>query len=186
VEFRDTRLQGVRQIVPRVFRDTRGHFFESFREDEFHAAGITHPFVQDNHSRSTRGTVRALHFQTQPGQPKLVRVARGRVFDVTVDLRRDSPTFGRWQGIELDDEEGHLLYIPVGFAHGFCALSEVADFVYKVGSYYDPATERGLLWNDPDLGVDWPVDAPILSERDAANPTLAELRGSLPRWPYPS
>lgn len=182
LEFHETSLEGVLLIEPRVFRDSRGHFLETWRQDLFEGAGIDCGFVQDNHSRSRRGVIRALHFQTHPGQAKLVRVARGSVHDVTVDLRRSSPTFGRWQGFDLDDETGRMLFVPVGFAHGFCVTSEVADVCYRVSSVYDPATEKGLAWDDPEVGVVWPTDAPVLSDRDRANPTLAELRDLLPDW----
>lgn len=182
MQFHQTELEGLLLIEPRVFGDDRGFFFESFRQDRFAEAGIEHPFVQDNHSRSVRHTIRALHFQTSPGQAKLVRCARGAVFDVAVDLRKSSPTFGRWQGFELSDENRRMLYIPVGFAHGFCCLTDVADFVYKVGSYYDAETEKGLAWNDPVVNVTWPSDTPILSERDQGNPTLSELADTLPDW----
>ena len=175
-----TRLDGPRLIEPRVLADGRGFFFESFRQDRYRAAGIDAEFVQDNHSRSVRGTIRALHFQIDPGQPKLVRVARGRAWDVVVDIRRNSPNFGEWEAFELDDERNLQLYIPIGFAHGFCALSDVVDFVYKVGSYYDPATERGIAWDDPRLGIAWPTDRPIVSERDRHNPTLAQVTDQLP------
>jgi dTDP-4-dehydrorhamnose 3,5-epimerase len=177
-----TRLSGPILIEPQVFGDGRGFFFESFRRDRYGAAGIDADFVQDNHSRSIRGTIRAFHFQADPGQPKLVRVARGRAWDVVVDIRRSSPTFGEWESFELDDERNLQLYVPIGFAHGFCALSDVADLVYKVANYYDPATERGIVWDDPDLGIPWPTDQPIVSERDRHNPTLAQIAGELPDW----
>jgi dTDP-4-dehydrorhamnose 3,5-epimerase len=177
-----TRLAGLILIEPRVFGDGRGFLFESFRREPYRAAGIGVEFVQDNHSRSLRGTIRALHFQADPGQAKLVRVARGRAWDVALDIRRSSPTFGEWEAFELDDERNLQLFVPIGFAHGFCAMSEVADFVYKIGSYYDPATERGIAWDDPDLGIPWPTDQPIVSERDRNNPTLAQIREELPAW----
>ncbi len=177
-----TRLAGLILIEPQVFADGRGFLFESFRREPYWAAGIDVDFVQDNHSRSLRGTIRALHFQADPGQPKLVRVARGRAWDVALDIRRSSPTFGQWESFELDDERNLQLYIPIGFAHGFCATSDVADFVYKIGSYYDPLTERGIAWDDSDLGIPWPADQPIVSERDRGNPTLAQIREELPAW----
>lgn len=177
-----TRLEGPLLIEPRVFADERGFFLESFRRDPYAELGIDHDFVQDNHSRSTRGTIRALHFQTTPGQPKLVRAARGRVFDVVVDIRPSSPTFGQWESFELDDEANRQLYVPIGFAHGFCVVSDVADFVYKVGSYYEPETERGIAWDDPDLDIPWPAAEPLVSERDRGNPTLAEQASELPAW----
>jgi dTDP-4-dehydrorhamnose 3,5-epimerase len=137
-------------------------------------------FVQHNHSRSVKGTLRGLHFQTSPGQAKLVRCMRGRIFDVAVDLRRGSPTFGRWEGYELDDERHRQLLVPVGFGHGFCVLSEVADVSYLLSSPYDPATEAGIAWDDPDVGVEWPVAEPLLSERDRSAPRLSEIAGELP------
>ena len=137
--------------------------------------------MQDNQSRSRRGTLRGLHFQTSPGQAKLVRCARGSIFDVVVDLRRGSPTFGRWEGFALDDESMRQLFVPVGFAHGFCVTSEVADVVYKCSSYYDPATEAGIAYDDPQIGIAWPVDVePIVSERDATAPRLADVADALP------
>lgn len=177
-----TRLNGPILIQPRVVADDRGFFLETYRREPYRDAGVLGDFVQDNHSHSTRGTIRALHFQTEPGQPKLVRVARGRVFDVVVDLRRSSPTFGEWESFDLDDEKHLQLYVPIGFAHGFCVVSDVADFVYKVGSYYDPETERGIAWDDPDLGIPWPAADPVVSERDRHNPTLTAMAADLPAW----
>lgn len=177
MKIHTTPIEGVLVIEPRVFRDERGFFLETFREEALAAAGVRVPLVQDNHSRSAKGTIRALHFQTSPGQPKLVRCARGSVFDVVVDLRRSSPTFRRTFSIDLSDENHLQLFIPVGFAHGFCVTSEIADFVYRCGSYYDAATERGIAWDDPELAIPWPTDAPLLSARDRSNPTLAEYPG---------
>ena len=177
----ETRLEGLVLLAPAVHGDERGFFLETYREDVWAEHGVTGPFVQDNHSRSKRGTLRGIHFQTSPGQGKLVRVARGRVFDVVVDLRRDSPTFGEWEGCELDDADGHQLWIPVGFGHGFCVLSESADFVYKCTSYYDPATEAGISFDDPDIGIDWPRDVELLySERDRVAPRLQDAAAGLP------
>ena len=176
-----TRLPGLVHLAPKVHGDARGFFVETFRAEAWAAEGVPTEFVQDNQSRSRRGTLRGLHFQTHPGQGKLVRVAQGRVLDVVVDLRRGSPTFGEWEGAELDDEHGHQLYIPVGFAHGFCVLSETADFVYKCTAYYDPATESGIRFDDPEVGVRWPEDVELLySERDHEAPRLAELADTLP------
>jgi dTDP-4-dehydrorhamnose 3,5-epimerase len=177
-----TRLSGPILIEPRVIADSRGFFLESYRRDVYRAAGIEADFVQENHSRSARGTIRALHFQADPGQPKLITVARGRAWDVVVDIRRSSPTFGEWESFDLDDERNLQLYVPIGFAHGFCALSDVVDLLYKVGSYYDPTTERGIAWDDPDLRIPWPIDQPIVSERDRHHPTLAEIAEELPAW----
>src|SRR3954464_11661433 len=177
----DTRLDGLVLLAPPVHGDQRGFFVETFRADTARRHGIPAEFVQDNHPRSRQGPLRGIHFQTPPGQGKLVRVARGRVFDVVVDLRRGSPSFGDWEGGVLDDEGGAMLWIPVGFGHGFLVLSEVADFVYKCTNYYDPATEAGIKFNDPDVGIEWPSEVELLySQRDADAPTLAEVRESLP------
>jgi dTDP-4-dehydrorhamnose 3,5-epimerase len=176
----DTRLDGLVLLEPTVHGDARGFFVETFRADVATAHGIPLDFVQDNHSRSRRGTLRGIHFQTHPGQGKLVRVARGKVFDVAVDLRRGSPTFGQWEGFELDDEHGHQLWIPVGFGHGFCVLSETADFVYKCTNYYDGATEAGIKFDDPDVGVQWPDIELLYSDRDRDAPRLSEIADSLP------
>ena len=176
-----TRLDGLVLLAPAVHGDERGFFVETYREDAWAAHGVPAAFVQDNQSRSRRGTLRGIHFQTHPGQGKLVRVARGRVLDVVVDLRRGSPTFGEWEAVELDDASGRQLWIPVGFGHGFCVLSDVADFVYKCTSYYDPATEAGIRFDDPDVAIAWPDDVELLfSERDRTAPTLADVADELP------
>jgi dTDP-4-dehydrorhamnose 3,5-epimerase len=175
-----TRLDGPVLLAPTVHGDERGFFMETYRADEWAAHGIPDGFVQDNHSRSRRGTLRGIHFQTHPGQGKLVRVARGRVLDVVVDLRRGSPTFGQWEGFELDDERAHQLWIPVGFGHGFCVLSDVADFVYKCTAYYDPETEAGIRFDDADVGIEWPAIELLYSERDRTAPRLAEIADELP------
>jgi dTDP-4-dehydrorhamnose 3,5-epimerase len=182
MELLPTRLDGLVLLAPRVFGDERGFFAETYREDAWAAEGVHGPFVQDNQSRSIGGTLRGIHFQTRPGQGKLVRCARGRVWDVVVDLRTDSPSFGEWEAVELSDENARQLWIPVGFGHGFCVLSDVADFVYKCTSYYDPATEAGIRFDDPDVGIEWPlaVSDAIYSERDRTAPSLAEARESLP------
>jgi dTDP-4-dehydrorhamnose 3,5-epimerase len=177
VQIHETALSGLLVFEPTVFHDHRGFVLETFRKEVLERAGIRDDFVQDNHSRSVKGTIRALHFQIPPGQSKLVRCARGSVFDVVVDLRKSSPTFKMTYSIELSDEKHQQLYIPAGFAHGFCATSEIADVVYLCGSYYDPTLERGLAWNDPQLGIRWPTDSPILSERDRSHPTLAQYPG---------
>jgi dTDP-4-dehydrorhamnose 3,5-epimerase len=169
-------------VEPATYRDERGFFLETFREDSYEKIGIRTRFLQDNHSRSVAGTIRAFHFQMSPGQPKLVRVARGVAYDVVVDIRRDSDTFGQWESFELDDDRNLQLYVPVGFAHGFCSLTETVDFVYKVGSYYDPLTETGIAWDDPDLAVPWPTSEPLVSDRDRTNPQLREIVQSLPAW----
>jgi dTDP-4-dehydrorhamnose 3,5-epimerase len=176
-----TRLQGLVLIAPTVHGDERGFFMETWRRDAWGALGVATEFAQDNHTRSRRGTLRGIHFQTDPGQGKLVRVARGRVLDVVVDLRRGSPTFGEWEGVELEDTTGAMLWIPVGFGHGFLVLSEVADFVYKCTNYYDPATEAGIRFDDPDVGIEWPSEVELLySQRDADAPRLSEVADSLP------
>jgi dTDP-4-dehydrorhamnose 3,5-epimerase len=169
-----TSLPGVLRIEPRVFGDDRGFFLESWNAERFASAGLNLDFVQDNHSRSARNVLRGLHYQLQNPQGKLVRVAAGAVFDVAVDLRRDSPYFGRWTGHELTAENHHMLWIPPGFAHGFVVLSDTADFLYKCTALYDAADDHALRWNDPALGIDWPVTAPLLSARDAAAPALAD------------
>lgn len=176
----ETGLDGLALIEPQVFGDDRGFFVETFSREAWRELGVEADFVQHNHSRSSKGTLRGLHFQTSPGQAKLLRCPRGKIFDVAVDLRRDSPTFGQWEGYVLDDEKHHQLYVPVGFAHGFCVLSEVADVTYLVSSLYDPDTEAGILWNDPEVGVEWPVDDPLLSKRDIEAPTLGEVAADLP------
>lgn len=176
-----TELDGLVRLAPAVHRDERGFFTETFRAEEWTAHGIEVFLVQDNHSRSRRGTLRGMHFQTRPGQAKLVRCARGAVLDVVVDIRRSSSTFGRWEAYRLDDEQMQQLFVPVGFAHGFCVLSEEADVLYRCSSYYDPATERGFAYDDPDVGVDWPQDLELtVSPRDRAAPALRELEDELP------
>lgn len=176
----ETKLDGTALIEPVVHGDARGFMVETFAQDEWAALGVDADFVQHNHSRSSKGTLRGIHFQTAPGQAKLVRCARGAILDVAVDLRRDSPTYGRWEAHVLDDERHRQLFVPVGFGHGFAVLSEVADVCYQVSSLYDPATEAGIAWDDPDVGVDWQVAEPLLSERDKSAPTLAEIGDSLP------
>jgi dTDP-4-dehydrorhamnose 3,5-epimerase len=173
MEFEPTRLPEVVLIKPRVFGDARGFFFESWQEQRFSDAGIVLPFVQDNHSQSTRHTLRGLHYQILQPQGKLVRVTRGEVFDVAVDIRRSSPRFGQWVGVVLSDTNRHMLWAPPGFAHGYLALSDEIDFVYKCTDYYAPEHERAIRWDDPDLGIRWPLPAdvtPILSGKDAVAP----------------
>ena len=182
MKFTQTDLPGVIVVELEVFRDSRGFFVESFHAEKFATGGIDATFVQDNHSRSRRGTLRGLHAQKDYPQGKLVRATRGVVFDVAVDVREGSPTFGRWVGYELSEENFRLLYIPVGFVHGFCVLSETADVEYKCTDFYRPGDELGVAWNDPEIGIDWPVEQPLLSEYYAANPALAALRGQLPRY----
>lgn len=162
-------------IEPQVFGDARGFFFESFNQKTFNeATGTNHPFVQDNHSRSSQGVLRGLHYQIQQPQGKLVRVARGKVWDVAVDIRKSSPTFGQWVGAELSEDNQHQLWVPPGFAHGFVVLSESADFLYKTTDYYAPEHERCIAWNDPQLAIRWPYEGePRLSAKDAQGLTLA-------------
>lgn len=167
-----TELPEVLLIEPRVFPDGRGHFFETWVGPRYRDAGIEFDFVQDNFSRSVRGTLRGLHFQEPKAQGKLVTVLSGRVFDVAVDIRRDSPRFGKWVGVELDGDSPRQLWVPPGFAHGFCVLSDRADFFYKCTEFYNPSTERSVLWNDPDLAIEWPIKDPVLSDKDAAAPLL--------------
>jgi dTDP-4-dehydrorhamnose 3,5-epimerase len=176
----ETKLGGLVLVEPQVHGDERGFMLESFAYEEWAELGVDVEFVQHNHSRSTRGTLRGIHFQTAPGQAKLVRCARGAIVDVAVDLRRDSGTYGRWEAHVLDDEKHHQLFVPVGFGHGFVVLSEVADVCYQVSSLYDPATEAGIAWDDPEVGVDWQVADPLLSKRDKAAPRLAEIADQLP------
>lgn len=176
-----TKIPDVIAVEPAVHGDDRGFLLETYSESTWQEFGIEGPFLQENHSRSTRkGTLRGLHFQTEPGQAKLVRCLRGAIVDVAVDLRRDSPTYGQWVGEILDDEAHHQLWVPVGFAHGFQVLSDVADVAYKLTSLYDPETESGIAWDDPDVGVEWPIADPILSERDTSAPRLAEIAEDLP------
>jgi dTDP-4-dehydrorhamnose 3,5-epimerase len=176
-----TEIPDVVVVEPAVHGDDRGFLLETYAEPAWKEFGIEGPFVQENHSRSTRkGTLRGLHCPTEPGQAKLVRCLRGAIIDVAVDLRRDSPTYGQWVGEVLDDETHHQLWVPVGFAHGFQVLSEVADVAYKLTSLYDPETESGIAWDDPEVGVEWPIDDPILSERDTSAPRLNEIAAKLP------
>ena len=179
-----TRISGPALISPPVFGDERGFFVETYRRQWHAEVGIplADEFIQDNHSRSTRGVVRGMHFHVGPGVAKLVRCARGRILDVLVDLRRGSPSYGEWEGFELDEESMRLLYVPVGFAHGFCVLSDVADVIYKQTAYYDPAVERGIAWNDPDVAVHWPLPETdlIVSARDSSAPLLRDLAPELP------
>jgi dTDP-4-dehydrorhamnose 3,5-epimerase len=176
-----TTIDGLVLVEPTVHGDERGFLLETFSEPAWRELGIEGPFVQENHSRSTqRGTLRGLHFQTSPGQGKLVRCVRGAIFDVAVDLRRDSPTYGQWEGHVLDDEAHRQLWVPVGFAHGFQVVSEVADVAYKLTSLYDPETESQIAWDDPEVGIEWPISDPILSARDRDAPRLADVDRSLP------
>jgi dTDP-4-dehydrorhamnose 3,5-epimerase len=176
METLDLPLAGATLIRPRVFRDNRGYFVETYSEPRYAALGLDVHFVQDNHSRSARNALRGLHYQSAPGQAKLLRVASGRVYDVIVDIRPKSPTFGQWHGLYLDGEAHEQLFVPVGFAHGFCVVSEFADVLYKVSSPYDAKTECALRWNDPEIGVNWPVADPILSARDQSSESFADFK----------
>lgn len=175
-------IPGAVLIEPAVFRDPRGLFFELYHQRRYEEAGIPGPFVQDNYSRSVRGTLRGLHFQEPHAQGKLVMVVEGAVYDVLVDVRKGSPSFGQWYAVELSEENGRQLYIPPGCAHGFCVTSESAAFLYKCTDFYSPKDERGILWNDPALGITWPVADPILSAKDQAYRTLAETETELPSY----
>lgn len=175
MHFIQTKIQDVILVEPKVFKDSRGYFMETYNQKIFHENGITVEFVQDNMSSSVQGTLRGLHYQLAPyAQGKLVRVTKGRVFDVAVDIRRQSPTFGKWVGIELSEENKRSLFIPPGFAHGFYVLSEMAEFTYKCTALYAPKAERGIIWNDPDIGIAWPLLEKTLnlSEKDKNNPPL--------------
>ncbi|OYT25511.1 MAG: dTDP-4-dehydrorhamnose 3,5-epimerase [Thermofilum sp. ex4484_82] len=175
-EFKKLDLPGLVLIKPKVFEDERGFFLESYKKSDFEAFGITVEFVQDNHSKSKHGVLRGLHFQKKPfEQAKLVRCIKGKIFDVVVDLRRDSPTFGKHYSIELSEENKLMLYIPRGFAHGFQVLSKEAEIIYKVDNVYNPTYESGIIWNDPTLKIDWPIKKPLLSEKDKNWPTFQEL-----------
>ena len=168
----ETPLPGVLILEPKVFRDERGFFLETFNAPRYQAAGIPGPFVQDNWSRSSKGALGGLHFQDPRGQGKLVQVTRGVVWDVAVEVRRGSPTFGEWHGVELSEDNQRQYWIPPGFAHGFCVLSELADFQYKCTDVYVPEADGGVAWDDPELGIDWPVTDPVLSKKDQGLPTL--------------
>jgi dTDP-4-dehydrorhamnose 3,5-epimerase len=172
----DTALRDVKIIVPKVFGDDRGFFTETWNAGSFAALGLDIRFVQDNHSRSARGVLRGLHYQLERTQGKLVRVTAGAVFDVAVDLRRSSPDFGKWVGVELSAENKQMLWVPPGFAHGFLTLTDGTDFIYKCTDFYAPDHERSLLWNDPAIGIDWPLEgvAPSLSTKDSAGIRLAD------------
>lgn len=176
----ETRLDGCVLIEPDAFGDQRGFFCETYRANVLADLGVTDTFVQDNHSRSECGVVRGMHFSVGPGQAKLVRCARGSIVDVAVDIRRGSPTYGEWEAHALDDERMRMLYVPIGFAHGFCVTSEVADVVYKCSSYYDGAVEQGFAYDDPDVGIRWPELDLNVSERDGRAPRLAEIADGLP------
>lgn len=179
----ETVIPEVFLIKPRVFRDARGFFLETYHAAKLSQLGIHDHFVQDNQSQSGKNTLRGLHYQLQHPQAKLCRVVRGQILDVAVDIRRGSPTFGRWVSALLSAENMHQIYVPVGFAHGFVVLSDEAECLYKCSDFYDPADERGVFWGDPDLRIDWPVSDPILSEKDARYPRLSDIPADqLPAW----
>ncbi|MEW6698642.1 MAG: dTDP-4-dehydrorhamnose 3,5-epimerase [Bacillota bacterium] len=182
MKLMETRLPGVVIIEPRVFNDSRGFFMEIWQQERYQQAGISAGFVQDNLSFSTKGVLRGLHFQNPNTQGKLVCVLQGEVFDVAVDIRVGSPTFGQWVGVLLSADNMRQLYIPEGFAHGFCVLSDTALFTYKCTDYYNPATEGGIIWNDPDINIDWPLEEPVLSKKDINFPQLRNIAANrLPR-----
>lgn len=183
MRFVETALKGVILIEPDVFRDARGLFLETYHARKYAEGGIPEPFVQDNYSLSVQGTLRGLHYQLHHAQGKLVAVVEGAVFDVAVDIRRGSPTFGQWVGVELSAENKRQLYVPPGFAHGFCVTSATAGVTYKVTDFYAPQDERGILWSDPAIGIRWPVARPLLSPKDQAYKPLAEMMGELPLYP---
>jgi dTDP-4-dehydrorhamnose 3,5-epimerase len=181
VQVVEGKLAGIKIIRPKIFGDDRGFFLESYNAVTFASAGIDTAFVQDNHSRSVKGTLRGVHYQSQPGQAKLVRVTLGRIWDVQVDIRPDSPTFGKWAALELDDKSREQLFVPVGFAHGFCVLSEYAEVEYKVSAPYDPKTECAISYADPELAIEWPITQPLLSARDQQAESFAAFRARFGR-----
>lgn len=180
MQITKTKIEGLLVIEPKIFRDPRGLFFETYHAQRYVEAGIQGPFVQDNYSQSTKGTLRGLHFQEPRAQGKLVMVVEGSVYDVALDIRKGSPTFGQWVAVELSADNRRQVYIPPGCAHGFCVTSETAAFMYKCTDFYSPADERGIIWNDPALGIPWPTKEPVLSAKDRALPTLAEMEARLP------
>lgn len=180
--IRPARIPELLVIEPDVVTDARGFFQESYHQKKFSEAGLDVQFVQDNHSRSSKGVLRGLHYQLNKAQGKLVRVTSGIVFDVAVDIRKGSPTFGQWLGIELSEDNHKQLYIPAGFAHGFTVLSETADFLYKCTEYYVPEDEYGIAWDDPEIGIDWMGDNFLVSERDRCNKSLHEMEGHVPLY----
>lgn len=182
MNFLDTKLPGVVLVEPDVFEDARGYFLETYHAAKYRQGGIPGSFVQDNLSHSVRGTLRGLHYQLPHAQGKLVMALAGRIFDVAVDIRKGSPTFGQWVGVELSGDNKRQLYIPPGFAHGFCVLSETADVLYKCTALYSPQDERGIIWNDPAIAIAWPVSDPLLSTKDRSYRTLAEMREALPAY----
>lgn len=184
LKITETNLPGVVIIEPRVFTDPRGFFLETFNGSKYGACGIPETFVQDNHSQSSKGILRGMHYQITQPQGKLIYVVSGEIFDVAVDIRQGSPTFGQWAGVTLSGENKRQLYIPEGFAHGFCVLSDTVDVIYKCTDFYSPEGERGIAWDDPEINIDWPIDAaPLLSEKDKKNLKLSEMPAAdLPQY----
>lgn len=178
IEVTKTPLSGVVIVETRVFGDERGFFMETYNQQRFESVGLPSNFVQDNHSRSSKGVLRGLHYQFPQWQGKLVRVLSGAIFDVAVDIRSDSRTFGKWYGLELNDENRLQLYVPPGFAHGFATLSDTADVAYKCTSLYKPEDDAGIVWNDPEIGIEWPISDPLVSEKDATAPRLSQINHS--------
>ncbi len=176
-EFIPQKIKDVVLIKPKVFGDNRGFFMETYKKSDFYSNGIEVEFNQDNHSKSSKGVLRGLHYQASPyGQAKIVRCGRGKIYDVAVDIRKNSPTFGQYVKVELSEENKHMLYIPVGFAHGFVALSDEVELLYKASGEYNPSADRGVLWCDPDINIDWEIDfEPILSEKDSKQPLLKDI-----------
>lgn len=180
----ETSIPGVWELRPKVFRDARGFFAETYHEKEFATLGIRHSFVQDNHSQSTKGTLRGLHYQLHKSQAKLCRVVEGEALDIAVDIRIGSPHFGKWTSVLLSAKEHTQIYIPEGFAHGFLALTDTVQFLYKCSNFYDSTDEYGIVWNDPNLGIRWGIANPLVSERDSKHPTLMQVpQEFLPRFP---
>jgi dTDP-4-dehydrorhamnose 3,5-epimerase len=175
VSFSKETLPGVIVIEPVVYRDSRGGFLESFHQEKYSRGGVDVIFVQDNHSFSTKNTLRGLHYQLKNPQAKLIYAVTGEIYDVAVDIRRGSPHFGKWMGVVLSSENRKQIYVPKGFAHGFCVLSETADVIYKCSDFYSPGDEYGVLWSDPSIGIHWPVENPLLSEKDGKNPELNQI-----------
>lgn len=178
VNIKQLSLPGVLLIEPKCFEDNRGYFMETFHQQKYQKAGIDQAFVQDNHSHSSRGVLRGLHYQLKHPQEKLIYAVTGTIFDVALDIRKGSPTFGQWTGAELSAENKRQIYVPQGFAHGFVVLSESADVIYKCTDLYTPGDEYGLLWSDPEIGISWPVENPILSQKDIENPSLNQISES--------
>ena len=179
MEIIDTKIKDVKLIKPKIYGDSRGFFLETYHKDQYKKAGISNHFVQDNHSRSKKNILRGLHYQLDKMQGKLVRVSNGRVYDVAVDMREGSPTFKEYVSFILSDKNQYQLYIPPGFAHGFCVISDEADFEYKCTEFYNPNSEVGIMWNDPDIDIDWPISDPIVSDKDNKNFLISKIPNKL-------